>query len=112
MVAAALRSGADRVAVAAEWGPRPARFGADHRVAAVLAWHPELETVFVQHGFELIRNPILRRTVARQVSLRQACRIQGVDLAPFLELLERSRRPSEPVGDTGGAAELVQLTVP
>ncbi|OHB81605.1 MAG: hypothetical protein A2W31_17660 [Planctomycetes bacterium RBG_16_64_10] len=73
-------------------------------MAAVLAWHPELEPVFVEHGFELIRNPVLRRTVARQVSLRQVCRMKGVDLDRFLDSLERSRQPPQPACDAAGSA--------
>jgi hypothetical protein len=75
------------------WGPAPDRIEAEHRVAAVLAWHPELEPVFVEHGFELIRNPLLRRTVARQVTLQQVCRMKDVDLDRFLEALRRERHP-------------------
>jgi len=47
-------------------------------LAAVLHWHPELEPIVLDHGFDLIRNPVLRRTLARQVTLRQACRMKGV----------------------------------
>lgn len=90
-----------RQSAAADWGPPPERLGPEHRVAAVLAWHPELEPVFVEHGFELIRNPVLRRTVARQASLQQVCRMKGVGLQRFLEVLERSRRPRE----TGGCSQ-------
>ncbi len=94
-----------RPSAAADWGPPPERLGPEHRVAAVLAWHPELEPVFVEHGFEAIRNPVLRRTVARQVSLQQVCRMKGVHLERFLETLERSRRPRE----TGGCKPPIQL---
>ncbi len=86
------------------WGPAPARIAADHRVAAVLHWHPELEPVFVEHGFDLIRNPVLRRTVARQVSLAQACRMKGVDLAAFLAALNDRRSQADHDPSTAGRA--------
>jgi hypothetical protein len=73
-------------AVMLGWGPPPERLGPEHRVAAVLAWHPELEPVFVEHGFEAIRKPVLRRTLARQVSLQQVCRMKSVHLERFLDL--------------------------
>jgi len=89
------------------WGPIPERIGPDHRVAAVLHWHPELEPVFVEHGFDLIRNPVLRRTVARQVSLAQVCRMKGVDLNAFLEKLNQSRQFSrQPCADDHSPANL------
>lgn len=72
-------------------GPAPERLTADHCVAAVLHWHPELEPVFVEYGFDLIRNPVLRRTVARQVSLKQACRMKGVEVTAFVDALNRAR---------------------
>jgi hypothetical protein len=73
------------------WGPAPEQISPDHRVAAVLHWHPELEPVFVEHGFDLIQNPVLRRTIARQVSLAQVCRMKAVDLDTFLATLNDRR---------------------
>jgi len=93
------------------WGPVPDQIEAEHRVAAVLAWHPELEPVFVEHGFELIRNPVLRRTVARQVTLQQVCRMKGVDLDAFLEALRRSRQVPDPAGCPAEPPRLVPLNV-
>ncbi len=59
--------------------PRPARVEPQHRVADVLDWFPETEDVFVDRGFSAVRNKLLRRTVARQISIRQACQMHGVD---------------------------------
>lgn len=59
--------------------PRPARVEPQHRVADVLDWFPETEDVFVDQGFSAVRNKLLRRTVARQISIRQACQMHGVD---------------------------------
>lgn len=67
--------------------PRPARIERQHRVAEVLNWFPETEGVFVEWGFGAIRNPLLRRTLARQVSLAQACRIHGRDVEGFVNAL-------------------------
>ncbi len=71
--------------------PPPSRIEPEHRVGAVLDWFPALEAQFIEAGFDLIRNPVLRRTVARQVSLRQACRMKGVALTPFVAELNRVR---------------------
>lgn len=58
----------------------PERIEPAHRVADVLRWYPRSEAIFLRHGFDAITNPVLRRTLARQVSLAQASRLKGVDL--------------------------------
>lgn len=94
------------------FGPAPRRIESTHRVAAVLAWYPELEPVFVAHGFDLIRNPLLRRTVARQVTLAQACRMKGVDVDALVDALESQRRPTDtPAHDDACAGETTPLTI-
>jgi hypothetical protein len=67
----------------------------DWRVADVLAAHPELEPVFLAHGFDAIRNPVLRRTVTRRITLAQACRLRGVSLEPFIADLHAARSRPE-----------------
>lgn len=80
--------------------PRPARIEAGHRVAEILDWFPETEPVFADHGFGAVRNPILRRTVARQVTLAQACRMHGVDVGSLVGKLNAvvSRQPESQSG--------------
>jgi hypothetical protein len=68
-------------------GPRPERIEACHRVAEVLDWFPETESVFLDRGFTGIRQPLLRRTVARQVTLAQAAGLRGVGLDELLGAL-------------------------
>jgi hypothetical protein len=68
----------------------PARIEAGHRVADVLAWFPGSEAVFDQHGFTALRNPLLRRTLARQVTLSQAAAIRQVDITALLSDLNAS----------------------
>lgn len=53
--------------------------------------NPELASVLVELGFDLINNPVLRRTIARGVTLRQACALQGKDLALVLARLNAAR---------------------
>ena len=63
------------------------------KVGDLLAAYPYLLPVFVGHGFTALSNPILRKTVAKQVSVGQACRMHGVELDGFLkELTEVTRR--------------------
>ncbi|HEY3323407.1 MAG TPA: DUF1858 domain-containing protein [Planctomycetota bacterium] len=83
---------------AASTSAKPARILPEHRVADVLAWFPQTEDVFYQFGFTLLKQPILRRTLARQVSLGQACSLRNVPLASLLEALNRAAgcTPPEP----------------
>ena len=71
-------------------GPRPDRIEGSHRVADVLDWFPETEAVFLDHGFTAIRQPMLRRTVARQVTLARAAGLRGVPLDELLAALNRA----------------------
>ncbi len=74
-------------------GRRPA-IAPSTRVADLLAAYPDLLPVFIESGFAALANPILRRTVARGVSVAQACRLHGIDLQPFLaRLLARAGGP-------------------
>jgi hypothetical protein len=77
------RTGASLPAAA----PQPARIEAYHRVADVLDWFPDTESVFLEHGFVAIQAPLLRKTVARQVTLAQAASLRGVDLDELLAAL-------------------------
>jgi hypothetical protein len=62
-----------------------------HRVGEVLAAYPELLPTFLAHGFKPLANPLLRRTVARHVSLERACRLLGMDAAPLVADLNAAR---------------------
>jgi hypothetical protein len=64
------------------------------RVADVLAIGPCVESVFLRFGFDRILDPVARRTLARAVTLAQACTLKGVDTGTFiasLRLLSRNR---------------------
>jgi hypothetical protein len=55
-----------------------AEIGLAHRVGDILAARPELLEVFLAHGFEPLRSAWARQTLARAVSVGQACRLRGV----------------------------------
>jgi uncharacterized protein (DUF2249 family) len=61
------------------------------RVAQVLDRDPRLVDEFVRTSpaFERLRNPMLRRTMARIVTVEQAARIAGVEPALLIERLNR-----------------------
>jgi len=57
------------------------------RVADVAEAYPETIPVFLHFGFSMITNPLMRRTVARSVTLEQVCRLRRVDCDEFLSAL-------------------------
>lgn len=59
------------------------------RVGDVLARYPQSLEVFVRRGFTPLRNPVLRKTMARVITIEQACRREGVDLTNLLNELEQ-----------------------
>jgi len=65
----------------------PARITADLRVADIAEWYPALLEVFDRFGFKELRNPLLRRTLARRVTVRMACDLRHVPEDRFLEAL-------------------------
>lgn len=73
-------------------GRRSGPVSPDETVASVLEGVPGAEEVLLRFGFREVTNPVLRRTVARTVSLRTACRMRAVDVDALVEALERARR--------------------
>lgn len=75
------------------------------KVAAFLeAWpHLEDELVACAPAFAKLRNPVLRRTVARVTSLRQAALVGGLDIGTLVNRLRRAAGQddlADPVGTT------------
>jgi hypothetical protein len=64
---------------------------AAHRVSEVLSCYPDLLPVFLSFGFRPLANPLLRRTLARTVTLQQACRLQGQGVHELVEALNAAR---------------------
>ncbi|HOB73031.1 MAG TPA: DUF1858 domain-containing protein [Phycisphaerae bacterium] len=87
LVAIMLRGRRESVELVQIRAPRPARIEPTHRVADVLDWFPQTECLFVERGFAAVQNRLLRRTLARQVSVGQACRMHGVDAEQFVAAL-------------------------
>jgi hypothetical protein len=104
LVALILRGKRETRGPATSTGPRPEQIEGPHRVAEILDWFPETESVFLQKGFTAIRHPILRRTVARQVTLAQAAALRQVPLDELLSALNAviaagRTEPAGPVPD-------------
>ena len=61
------------------------------KVAELIDAYPQLEGVLVEHvpAFEKLRNPLLRRTVARVTTLQQAATIGGVRVEDLINHLRK-----------------------
>lgn len=71
--------------------PRKLEITANTKVGDVLAYYPQSLEIFVERGFTPLRNPVLRRTLARAITIEQACRREGIDMPDLLsELKARS----------------------
>ena len=75
------------------------------RVADLIAAYPQLEQVLVETvpAFEKLRNPVLRKTVARITSLQQAAIVGGVNVEDLVNHLRREVGQDLVTG-TGGTA--------
>jgi hypothetical protein len=80
--------------------PPPAYLAAYHTVGQTVAWFPETIETLAEIGFTPVRNPVLRRTLARRVTLAQAAAIGRVPLAQLLAVINErigaSDRPLDP----------------
>lgn len=63
----------------------------DHSVGEILARYPELLETFLALGFHPLAQPLLRRTIAWQVSIGQACRHLGLPVKEVLAALNQAR---------------------
>jgi hypothetical protein len=77
-----------------------------HRVGDVLNCYPYLLDTFLAFGFRPLANPLFRRTVARFVTIEQACRQVGVDSGEFLQALNATIAKQ-----TGARMELPELSL-
>ena len=62
-----------------------------NRVEEVLERYPNLLDTFVALGFKPLANPLLRKTLARHVTIERACRIVGADTQQFVGALNARR---------------------
>lgn len=70
----------------------PRTLGPESRVADLVNIHPETLEVFDRFGFKELKNPILRNTLARRVTVRTACGLKNVNEDEFLSALREKLR--------------------
>jgi hypothetical protein len=81
----------------------PPEITGDTKVATLLDSYPELEETLIAmaHPFKKLRNPILRRSVAKVASLRQAAQVGRLPVAEMVNAL-RSAIGQNPIQDATG----------
>lgn len=96
--------------IMAGWRPaeapavRPTRITAEHAVGQVIEWFPATLEVLLARGFTPLANPLLRKTLARAVSLRAAAARQDVDLGELLAALNEAAFGGSAAGERAEAA--------
>jgi hypothetical protein len=68
----------------------PQAIVATQKVGEVLDRHPQALEVFVQFGYEALKNPVTRRVMASRVTIAQAAQAKGVSLEALLARLNES----------------------
>lgn len=83
------------------------------KVGALLEAYPELEQTLVEcaPAFARLKNPILRRTVARVATLEQAARIGGISVRELVRRL-RAAAGQGPPEDAGGEEPALEGPAP
>lgn len=77
----------------------------DMKIGELINAYPDLETVLfeISPQFARLKNPILRRTVGRVATIRQAAKVAGVSLAQMINRLRQAQ--------FGQAAGLSEMTI-
>lgn len=73
----------------------------DTKVAELLNEFPQLEDILKQYSpaFAALKNPVLRKTVAKVTSLQQAAKVGGVNIVEMVDAL-RKEAGQPPLGDS------------
>jgi hypothetical protein len=74
---------------------------ADARVSEIVDRDPDLLEVFERFGFKELKNPVLRNTIARRVTVRMACELKHVPEEDLLKALNDARSGRSVPRDVG-----------
>ncbi|NJD99299.1 DUF1858 domain-containing protein [Thermococcus sp. LS1] len=67
----------------------------DTNVAKLLKAYPQSLEILVKYGFSPLQNPVMRKTLARTVTLRQAKKLLGMSDEKFEEMMEELKKLEE-----------------
>ncbi|MFQ6041155.1 MAG: DUF1858 domain-containing protein [Candidatus Poribacteria bacterium] len=60
------------------------------KVGDILKRYPQTLEVFLEHGFTPLKNPLMRRTVAKRTTLERACQLFSLDCDTLISELKRA----------------------
>lgn len=63
---------------------RPARITADDKIGQIVEWYPQTLPLLIEKGFAPLANPVMRRTMAKAVSVRMAAAHHQLNLDTLL----------------------------
>lgn len=69
---------------------RPSRIHAEDKIGLIVEWFPATLPILLARGFTPLANPVLRRTMARAVSVQTAASHLGIDVQELLAELNRA----------------------
>ncbi len=80
----------------------------DTKVADLLAAYPELEEVLIETSpaFQHLRNPVLRRTVAKVATIQRIAGVGGLELRELIQTLRRAAGLDDEEAETGADQRL------
>ncbi|MDH5542339.1 MAG: DUF1858 domain-containing protein [Nitrospinota bacterium] len=80
----------------------------ESQVSVALDKWPHLVDIFADNGFKALTNPAARATFAKNISIKQACKLHKVDEARFLSALNSAVK----AGPKAGASKPVAASAP
>jgi hypothetical protein len=82
------------------------------KIAELIAAYPQLEGVLIDYvpAFEKLKNPVLRKTVARITTLQQAATVGGVNVEDLINRLRSDVGQDLFAGETAAAYTTEQPT--
>ena len=93
---------------------KPTRLTADHTVGRIVEWFPQTLPMLLAKGFAPLANPIIRKTMARTITVRTAASHQGLDVDELLSELNRVAfgPGSPPPASEAGGKDVGLLVLP
>ncbi|MCK6456372.1 MAG: DUF1858 domain-containing protein [Phycisphaerae bacterium] len=90
---------------------RPTVITAEDRIGLVVEWFPATLPLLISRGFAPLANPVIRKTMARTISIRAAAAHHGVDLVELLAELNRAAFGAEGGDSSRVLDRRISLTV-
>lgn len=103
--------------IMAGWDPsdeieeRPSRITADDKIGHIVEWFPETLPLLLTKGFTPLANPVMRRTMARTISVRTAAAHHQLDVNQLVSELNRVAFNESPNVETDRDRGSLSLTV-